>query len=348
MRLLLCLFLVGCSAGEVAAPAASVPVVVIGVDGLDPGVVDALLSAERLPNLARFADEGVMGRLQTMKPTYSPVLWTTIVTGRPPRAHGITHFHDAEERPFTSNARRVPALWNVLSERERRVDCIGWWVTWPAEAINGRMVASYAAQAQANVVWKPGTWENLERQTYPEGLREQIRPRMIFASDADAIRARLWERFPEPSELDDVTRKSVTDLAWTYAADLSYTRIATDFLAQDPAELTLIYLALPDVAGHRFWSAHEPAAFARPLSQQKRDDFGSYVRTAYEEIDRLIGQILAVVPQEAHVLVLSDHGMHAFELALDDPERVETLYADITMIEKIAAALLESPVERME
>lgn len=299
----------------------SPPVVVIGVDGMDPRVVQALLAAGRLPNLARFATEGTLGRLRTMNPTLSPVLWTSIATGVRPEQHGIVDFQDGSGRPFTSNARRAPALWDILSQRERTVNCVGWWVTWPAEPVNGNMVASYAAQAQASVVWKPGTWEQLPDQTWPKDLVERTRPLMIFASDAEEIRSRLWERFPPPRTLDDITRDSVTILGWTFAADLSFAAITADLMQRDAADLNMVYLALPDVAGHRFWSCFRPQDFLAEVPAQKREDFGDYVNLAYAEADRLIGELLAAAPVGANVLLLSDHGMGPFDQALSNPEQ---------------------------
>jgi hypothetical protein len=295
------------------------PVVVVGIDGLEPTVVAKLLAEGRLPNLARFAREGVIGRLGSMVPTWSPVLWTTIATGQEPEAHGIDFFQDPEGRPYTSNARRVPALWNLASDLGLSVDCVGWWNTWPAEPIEGRMLSSYAAQAQAQLIWKPGVWDSLEEQTWPPGLASELRPYMVFVSDAAAVREKLFDAFPRPGALDPVTGKSVTDLGWTYAADLTSAAVAAHLLETGPADLTLAYLALPDVAGHRFWKFHEPDAFRFEVSRDERASFGEYVEVAHVEADRLLGEILASAPPTADVIVLSDHGMHANPDALDDP-----------------------------
>ena len=125
------------------------PVVVIGIDGLEPSIVAALLAEGQLPNLARFAEDGVVGRLGSIIPTYSPAIWTTIATGQPASVHGITGFIDPRNgNPFTSNARRVPAFWQLLSRAGHRVGVVGWWVTWPAEEVLGTMVASYSSMDQ--------------------------------------------------------------------------------------------------------------------------------------------------------------------------------------------------------
>ena len=125
-------------------------VVVLGLDGLDPRVIDLLMSEGRLPNFARLRSEGGYGRLRSQRPLLSPVIWTTIVTGKPPDEHGIGHFvaidqSTGEEVPATSDMRRVKALWNIASERDRRVSVVGWWATWPPEAVDGTLVSDHTA-----------------------------------------------------------------------------------------------------------------------------------------------------------------------------------------------------------
>ena len=67
-------------------------VIVLGLDGVDPDTVDLLLSEGKLPNFARLRREGAYGRLASSEPMLSPILWTTIATGKSPAEHGITHF----------------------------------------------------------------------------------------------------------------------------------------------------------------------------------------------------------------------------------------------------------------
>ena len=52
-------------------------VIVVGLDGFEPGIVDALFAARELPNLARLRDQGGYGRLDTTYPAQTPVAWST-------------------------------------------------------------------------------------------------------------------------------------------------------------------------------------------------------------------------------------------------------------------------------
>jgi hypothetical protein len=132
------------------------PLVVVGVDGLEWRLVLQFAQQGVLPNLTKLMGEGYAGRLETLEPTLSPVIWTTIATGKKPEQHGITDFFftDAagERHLFTSVHRRSKAFWNILSEAGQTCHVDGWWCTWPAEPLDhgGSMVAQTTTRAQIN------------------------------------------------------------------------------------------------------------------------------------------------------------------------------------------------------
>src|SRR5512134_465148 len=100
------------------------PIVLLGVDGLEWDVMLPLRERGELPNLSSLMARGVAGTLDTLTPTLSPVVWTTIATGKTSVKHGIPHFAlqrpDGTIRLFTNVDRRTKALWNMLSDHRRR------------------------------------------------------------------------------------------------------------------------------------------------------------------------------------------------------------------------------------
>ena len=109
------------------------PLVVVGIDGAEWDVVEQLWAEGKLPHLKAIAERGVTEVLRTRYGS-SPVIWTTIATGRESRVHGITGFTvpTAEgEVPVGSTLRRVPALWNMASTAGLRVAVVSWWASWP-------------------------------------------------------------------------------------------------------------------------------------------------------------------------------------------------------------------------
>ena len=89
-------------------------VIVIGVDGMDPGFVEQ--HRAELPNLARLRERGSFARLATTTPPQSPVAWSTFSTGLDPAGHGIFDFVDRDPRslqPFLSMASTIPARFTI-------------------------------------------------------------------------------------------------------------------------------------------------------------------------------------------------------------------------------------------
>jgi predicted AlkP superfamily phosphohydrolase/phosphomutase len=84
-------------------------VMVLALDGMDPETVDLLMSEGKLPNFAKLRQEGAYGRLRSSPPLLSPVIWTTVATGKTPDQHGIGHFTavspNGESLPVTSGMR---------------------------------------------------------------------------------------------------------------------------------------------------------------------------------------------------------------------------------------------------
>jgi len=64
--------------------------IVMGVDGMDPGFVEA--HWDQLPNLSKLRQEGAFSRLTTTTPPQSPVAWSTFAPGLDPAEHGIFDF----------------------------------------------------------------------------------------------------------------------------------------------------------------------------------------------------------------------------------------------------------------
>ncbi|MCG8419195.1 MAG: alkaline phosphatase family protein [Proteobacteria bacterium] len=74
--------------------------VVIGLDGLDPNLVDRFMADGKLPTLKAIAQKGTYQRLQTTFPAMSPVAWSSFATGVNPAKHGIFDFLTRDPRSY--------------------------------------------------------------------------------------------------------------------------------------------------------------------------------------------------------------------------------------------------------
>jgi hypothetical protein len=145
-----CLAVLGARSGTTGASAAAAgetprPVILVGLDGADWQAIEPLAEAGRLPSFARLRAAGRTGVLKATPPLLSPILWTTIATGRRPEDHQVLDFMvdlpAGGQAPTGVSQRRVAALWNILSARGRQVAVVGWWATAPAENVRGVVVS---------------------------------------------------------------------------------------------------------------------------------------------------------------------------------------------------------------
>ncbi len=67
-------------------------VVVLGLDGLDPKIVRALMDEGRAPHFKKLSEMGSFRPLGTTMPALSPVAWSTFITGTNPGGHTIVDF----------------------------------------------------------------------------------------------------------------------------------------------------------------------------------------------------------------------------------------------------------------
>ncbi len=305
------------------------PVVVVGMDGLEWSVLQPLLEQGKLPNFKKLIDRGVAGGLTTFQPTFSPVVWTSIATGVPAEKHGILYFSEMKGGrrvpgglPYTSNSRKVPAVWNIASDADRDVLSVGWWVSWPAEEVKGRVVASYAAQAQGQIFWKAGVWaDGLPQLTYPEELMQDIFPHLEAGRPDGPIRSQyeeIFNRIPgdlrprEEMHLDPWAFPRGRDAFFriSYHSDRTHLAIFKEQMEEQVADLNMVYFGLPDVAGHFWWRYREPGAYQYSVPADHVAQLQTHIDKAYIAADGFLGEIVATAPDNARIMVISDHGMH--------------------------------------
>ncbi|HEY2943395.1 MAG TPA: alkaline phosphatase family protein [Vicinamibacteria bacterium] len=154
---------------DYAVVPSDVRVRVLGVDGLDPRMVDQMIARREMPRMAALLKSGARGRLRVEPERVPAIVWTTIATGRRPEDDGILPagarvplFPGDERRvvrmagrawdllrlthapPPTTVLREVKPFWSVASEKGLRVGVVNWRATWPADPVNGYVVSDRA------------------------------------------------------------------------------------------------------------------------------------------------------------------------------------------------------------
>jgi len=323
-----------CGVGGRGAPSDRGRVVVFGIDGADWAVIEPLAKNGRAPHFRRLVEGGATGTLQSMEPSASPSLWTTIATGVRPERHGIHGFvvdaagggeeggrgeegraaaASAREsvRPVTSTMRRVPAFWNILPRYGRKVGVVGWLVTWPAEPTNGFIVSSYLPYVYNWSTGRPlkGTIvAGIPKQTFPEALIDSLGADKVKPEDLprDAV-----SRFYDPDRVGTLSsddRECVEGFLWSLACDETYRRIGLHLYKDYPVDLFAIYFGGVDVASHRFWKFAHPDAMDYGVGKDEAAVLGGVIDAYYVFVDGLLGEYMDRLGPDTTLVVLSDHG----------------------------------------
>jgi hypothetical protein len=306
-------FLAGCSSSS--EPEA--PILMICVDGLEMSVVKPMLERGELPTLAGLIDRGIFGPLTTISPARSPVIWTTIATGKPDEEHGIFKFSDDRTgTPYTSNARRVKALWNITDDFDLSCNLVGYWITWPAEKVEGVVVTQFSSENQFEKkrIIKGSLYRDLEDSTWPPEYIEEIWPQVEEASKSENLRNNvLVPIFGDRNmqELPAGIRSLITTSSWSFEADAVYHAVARRLFKEKPADLNIVYYSGTDVIGHRFWCYREPWRYSYKVPKKYTEAFGKSIEKYYQHVDRMAGELVRLFPDNTRIILVSDHGMHA-------------------------------------
>jgi predicted AlkP superfamily phosphohydrolase/phosphomutase/tetratricopeptide (TPR) repeat protein len=292
-----------------------VKVAILGLDGADWEVIDPLIARGRLPNLARLKARAAWGPMRSMDPMLSPILWTTVATGKPADQHGIIDFLIRDARtgkpePVSSRARRVKALWNITTDAGRSADVIAWWATWPAEEIHGHLVSDRVAYSTFSFT---GDLKDQTGATWPPEDFQKLRPLLV---DASKIRDAELRRFA------DATPEEFRRLATIVASERSYQAAGLELLKAGQPDLFALYYQGIDEVSHRF------AHFMPPkMGMVTQVDYARYhgtVEAYYEYQDALLGEILPKLDHDTEIVVLSDHGFrNGGGRPQDDPPYIE-------------------------
>jgi Flp pilus assembly protein TadD/predicted AlkP superfamily phosphohydrolase/phosphomutase len=296
-------------------------VILIGMDALDLRIMRPLLNAGELPNFAYLISNGTSGVLKSIKPMLSPLIWTTMATGVSADKHGILDFIQRDKNgnlvPITSNMRKVPAVWNILSEMNIPVGFVAWWATWPAEKVNGFIVSERLSYQLFNRPIDPEEMKKPQGKVYPPNEYEGL-TRLI--ADAERIDYEQISRFVHVSRnrWDEVKSRSSEEsgdkllmLRNLIASTDTYHRAGLDLYKKYKPTLFSPYFEGTDVIGHLFMEFYPPKR-----TNVSDADFAGYkdaVSEYYKYIDSKLRDYIALVDEGTDLLIVSDHGFKSGE-----------------------------------
>lgn len=299
-------------------------VVFVGIDGATWKVLGPLLARGELPAFRRLVEEGACApAFDTMEITLSPVVWTTIATGRAPQDHGVTSFisklPNGDVIPVTSSVRRARAIWELAGRRNVSVGVLGWWASWPAEEVQGYVVTDHANPAWSETLLADRRYwtadrevlARLQRDFYPLDigpiLARHWTPREAFSYDDLQRRGRFTAAQMEQLRAAPWSQRTTySTLKTIYLVDFPYFQSGLDLMRERPTDLLMLYLRGPDPLQHYAWDLVEPEKFARQPDGLERDR--GLVEGVYRYVDTFLAEILEEMPRDAWLIVASDHG----------------------------------------
>jgi predicted AlkP superfamily phosphohydrolase/phosphomutase/Flp pilus assembly protein TadD len=281
---------------------------VVAWGGADWQIILPLLEAGRLPALGRLVSTGVMGHLASLAPQVSPLLWTSLVTGKRADKHGVLgHVMPASTagglglvsvEPVDGRLRRSRALWTILSEAGLRGHVVGW-PTRPAEAIDGVFVThlfplTQGARLPDGVV-------------HPSSAVDALAALRIDPSEL--THAHLLPFVPGAAAVDQHRDRRLAGLATMIAECSSLHAVATDLMARGDWRYTVVHYDLLDRVSHVFMAYRAPAHPDVPIADC--DTYGDVVTAGYVFADMMLARLLELAGDDSAVVVVSDHGFRS-------------------------------------
>lgn len=257
-------------------------VIVIGLDGITPTLLEKWCDSGDLPNLKKIIEHGAYGRLKSTIPPTSATAWTSAVTGRNPGKTGIYSFYNrnTQKNHFelaNTNRLRGMTILDILSSTGRSVAAINIPVTYPPRPINGFVITSIMTPNQE------------AGYTYPDDLKKTLEEKYNYLIHPMHGAYTLDEKLDRLHKSIDVRRD-----------------VLFDYVEQFGSELAWIVFTESDRIQHYFW-AHMDDKHPYHDSNTKRK-YRDAIKSIYKHLDTAVGEIIERYGEETSYIILSDHG----------------------------------------
>ncbi len=261
-----------------------------------------------MPHVQRLVENGAAGQIATLHPPLSPMLWTSIATGKRPFKHGIHGFSEPTPdgrgvQPVTNLSRKSKALWNILSQNGLRSVVIGWWPSHPAEPIDGVMVSDHYHRASGPL---DQGWPLLAHAVHPPELADTLAGLRMHP---DLLTPEMVEPFiPLAKNIDQDNDKRLAVFMRTLSECMSMHSAAIWLIENQTWDFFAVYLDSIDHFCHGFMRYHPPRQSW--IGERDFELYHNVVSMAYQFHDRMLGTLLEKAGEDITVILLSDHGFH--------------------------------------
>ncbi len=283
-------------------------VLLIGWDAADWKIITPLLQNGKMPNLQNLMNKGSSGTVQTLEPALSPMLWTSIATGKTADKHGVLGFIEpdiasGEARPASVTSRNGKAVWNILSQNNFKTNVVGWWPSHPAEPVNGIYVSNMFTKFEK---------ENglISNSVHPSNLSETIAKLRVFADEITL--QQLVSFVSEAETVNQDKDKHLHSLASLLANCNSIQNVGKYILKNTDWDFTGIYFDTIDQISHTFMKFYSPQMVGVPDDYFKL--YNNVISQMYIHHDTMLGELIECAGDNVTTILLSDHGFYSNHL----------------------------------
>jgi predicted AlkP superfamily phosphohydrolase/phosphomutase/tetratricopeptide (TPR) repeat protein len=307
-------------------------VLLVGWDSADWKIINSLLAEGGMNGIRHLMDGGAYGNLATLEPQLSPMLWTSIATGKMAYHHGVQGFTEVDPVsgqivPVSAATRKCKTVWEILGEKNLRSHVVSWFATQGEQDLDGKMVSNMFAHLKgASADTDPEDFPPPMPGTYwPEDLAETMNHLRVSPHEIDEDI--LQPFLPEGHKIDQSRDKRLNPLREHLAEAYSVHSAATHLMETDPEwDFMAIYYRAIDEISHHFMHYHPPKMEGIP-----EEDFQIYqhvVNATYRAHDMMLQRLLHLAGPDTTVILVSDHGFHSDHLR---PEFTPRVPAGITV-----------------
>ena len=296
----------------------------IGLDAAEWAIINPLIEAGMMPAFKKIRDQGVTGKIQTLNPPFSPMLWTSIATGKTAEKHGILGFVEPDNdgsgiRPVSSTSRKCHAIWNILQSQGYKCNVAGWWPSHPAEPISGVMISNQFQKASApfGESWpvKEDSVHGVETDKV-EGLR--VHPAQI---PTDMIKIFV----PKAESVDQEKDHSLMMLKAMIAETLTIKNTALWMIENTVWDFTAVYFNELDQLSHRFMPFHPPKL--KWVPEEYFNIYYNVITATYTFYDTILLDLMEKAGEDTNIILLSDHGFRTGDFRIKDHPKISASIA---------------------
>lgn len=264
-------------------------VLMLGLDGITYNVLDPAFAAGHMPNYRKLLERSAHGVLTSTVPPYTPPGWTSIFTGVNPGRHGIFGFTLGNVQQVKGLVRldkvTAPAIWNAANAQGARIGLFNIPMTYPAPAVDGFAVSG--------MLTPEGGGRTPENFTSPAELGPRI--------------SELTGGYEIDIEVDYANDWRSTEIIERLSRNLAAKRKAQRYLLENnDVPILFSVIESPDRLMHVHYKYIDPSCphFDTPEAEPIRKRAWEF----FDEIDEMIGDMLAWAGDDGWVVTMSDHG----------------------------------------